>query len=241
MRERCKRNFFNSKHLRSFTLIELLVVVAIISILASMLLPTLGKARERARQSVCLNNLKQLCLAWQMYISDYNGSLPVYNSSQWTGGAEADGYTWVTMLKPYLSDKTPVYTFYDPVKDGGVFCCPSYNSSESLYAPYCDYGMYQYGPGGGGAAVNRKVSRLFTGTVLFVDAYYTSYEGIRGCYSITPYRGAVVTRPHFRHGGGFANVAFVDGHVESMNETALYDYPPEETSLWRTTGNWKYE
>jgi prepilin-type N-terminal cleavage/methylation domain-containing protein len=63
---------------QGFTLIELLVVMAVIAILAAILLPTLSRARERAQGILCLNNTKQLTLAWHMYADDFEGRLP-YN------------------------------------------------------------------------------------------------------------------------------------------------------------------
>ncbi|MHB9007406.1 MAG: type II secretion system protein [Limisphaerales bacterium] len=67
------------------TLIELLVVVAIIGVLAGMLLPALNRAWHKADGAVCLNNVKQLQLAWQLYTDDHNGEFPE-NYSEWIGG-----------------------------------------------------------------------------------------------------------------------------------------------------------
>ncbi|MBN2208317.1 MAG: prepilin-type N-terminal cleavage/methylation domain-containing protein, partial [Candidatus Coatesbacteria bacterium] len=64
------------KSANGFTLIELLVVIAIIAILAAILLPVFAQAKERARQTGCLNNLSQLSKAMRMYADDHDGRLP---------------------------------------------------------------------------------------------------------------------------------------------------------------------
>ena len=86
---------------KAVTLIELLVVVAIIAILAAMLLPALSKAKERARQTVCLNHLRQLGVALQLYAADWDDYVPF---NQQVGCGSAYVPPWPLLFYPYLLD-----------------------------------------------------------------------------------------------------------------------------------------
>jgi len=89
---------------RGFTLIELLVVISIIAVLIALLLPAVQAARESARRSQCVNNLKQICLAIQSY-SDSSGALPPTGSGT-TNGSFVNDFSMKARLLPYLEQST---------------------------------------------------------------------------------------------------------------------------------------
>src|SRR5438046_4143943 len=97
---------------RAFTLIELLVVIAIIAILAAILFPVFAMAREKARETACLSNVKQLGLGLQMYAQDYDEVLPNHAADTDNFLADKAPANWAKALSPYL-------------KNSQVLACPS--------------------------------------------------------------------------------------------------------------------
>jgi len=130
---------FNRK---GFTLIELLVVIAIIAILAAILFPVFARAREAARRTACLSNLKQIGLATLMYANDYDEKLPLLHQ-EWAWGVT----TWLdftSLFGTYVptghrAENYPPQVLLLPyIKNYQIFECPSDATTTVFGVPYAD-------------------------------------------------------------------------------------------------------
>ncbi|MBC8101179.1 MAG: prepilin-type N-terminal cleavage/methylation domain-containing protein [Cytophagales bacterium] len=239
----------------AFTLIELLVVIAIIAILAAILFPVFAQAREKARQSACLSNARQIGTAVQMYTQDYDDSIVPQHTSTCAapgctlpnGSVRAGVLLWNHLLTPY-------------VKNYGVFNCPSYRrldefSYEGQYLLETSYGYNGMIGGCHGrdtvniAADKRHLSAIQDSakTVLIVEGEGKDATGVDGggrflvnfdslisgtsdsCQTVAP-----------RHAGKFSNVVFVDGHAKATearriswpDDGIFHRCPPTNDVIW---------
>ena len=146
------------KKIQKFTLIELLVVIAIIAILAGMLLPALSRARETAKKSNCLSNMKQLATATLMYAGDSDDFMPISNVT--IPNVPNLGFaSWKGQIMPYTSKNVPAVTSQNFRKmfSSGVFRCPNWlpeSMQVSGVAAYLDPNTGSAAQSGGGYGYN---------------------------------------------------------------------------------------
>ena len=192
-------------HKRGFTLIELLVVIAIIAILAAILFPVFARAREKARQTSCLSNLKQLGLAWTMYAQDYDEQFP---------------------FDAYIGNPHPMLCtgLYPYVKNRNIFYCPSAQALEAG----AQSTAYQ---GPADSVVNTDANWA---AYRITYKYYSWYMTDLWANTLTPrlltessdadcwlmsdwFRKQCPTWPHKRDKAGGIVVLFLDSHVKFIS------------------------
>ncbi|WDE97203.1 type II secretion system protein [Lentisphaera profundi] len=228
---------------KKFTLIELLVVVAIIGILASLLLPSLSKAREKAKMATCKSNLKQLQIAYQLYFDDNDGYFPI-NSGSMSWSDNLNGYDGRNVA--YADLNTNAAIFPTDGYSAGLYACPSddvqrYFSGADGTGPQAltlSYaltrqvrgsvaGLYNNNRGISGflnatpsEALKTKVSDILLPSQTISTFEYMSWDRCLGRshlsqLELSSFFNNPTNIPH--EGLDKSNYLFVDGHVESLN------------------------
>ena len=231
---------------KPFTLIELLVVVAIIGILASFLLPVLGKSRKKARIAVCTSNQKQIYSALVMFTDDNDAYLP-RNISHVTWDDQLSGYDGREPLSAAESSPGALAksTFGD--KYAELYRCPLY---EEVTTPNVEmsYAMTVKGThkaqqgliNGSGSTKINEVSDAAE-TIMLFDYNRNGYTrlgranfNIARCTDLFKWEVLSGDKGEMLHGGLDVNYLFVDGHVQNMDFYATF--VPYGAGSWDVRG-----
>lgn len=212
---------------KGFTLIELLVVIAIIAILAAILFPVFAKAREKARQTSCLSNIKQMMLAVLMYAQDYDGCILVHCYGCGAHPGAIGGTQYVTSHGGEGGAQT--LSFYYPyIKNDGIYECPSTMALPS-------YGLVVWTPTFGSLVeiaapldkVSSKAPRGAAGTALIAESnnpFLWDWGDPTGT--------SLFDRLYTPHNEGL-NLGFYDGHAKwrSYNSLTTADFGGPEPGV----------
>lgn len=197
-----RRGFIRRR--RAFTLIELLVVIAIIAILASMLLPALAKAKEKAKQTQCINNLKQVGLATLLYAEDFGDLVQVDDLLNTT-------FAWGGILSSNQN-----------LGESKIFLCPSY-PPRSFTNWFQTYGVWRDPPPRNIVRRGEHDEYIYVNfNAIQSPTEYphladTTSQGRRGIFAKQfHFFETSSTNVHARHSGK-ADCWFADGHVEAFS------------------------
>ncbi len=232
-----------------FTLIELLVVIAIIAIMAAILFPVFARARENARRTSCLSNVKQIGLGTMMYVQDYDETY--VRNSQCMGALNPD--TSCSTTQVYWDNLLEPYT-----KSTQVFLCPSSSSTAPRNGNYgvnpnimVSYSATQPVKMAAVVAAANTYMILDYGTyralMTYIDnptsnSYLPGVGEIKGltpatCTATTAYQGDCMSGRHFNG----VNVAFADGHAKWLKSQVLHrEYlktAPTQYGAWNPANN----
>mgnify|MGYP001450853667 CR=1 FL=1 len=223
----------NNKYYRGFTLIELLVVISIISLLISILLPALGRARDSAVSIQCAATVKQLAMAQNLYADDYKGYFTPYWSTSFNSSSISPNFgtatAWSYRLREYVNGAHR----YDSKKN---LMCPKISRTAIVDATTAYKQTYNVNPFMLWPKWRcRREAVLSPSTILLIgdsvisntDSLMTSDWRLPWVTSNTSYgsyaAGSGYAEPGFRHitEGESANMGYVDGHVALKNSDAL--------------------
>ena len=212
------------------TLLESLVVIGVLMILAALLLPALSRGRQAARATQCIDNLRQLGLAAELYWDDHDGRVFPYLQGATNGGMRY----WFGWLKPgaegdreYRPDQGALWPYLGA---GSVELCPSLDYSSTLYKFKASSAAFGYGYNRHLGQHPTEISSLRqpSDTILMADAAQVNdFQSpaspeqplLEEFYYVDADEGGGYPNSHFRHNGQ-ANAVFCDGHVQRERPVA---------------------